>query len=96
MGDGVAGTLSTPDPVPGVDTTTVELLVGGMHCQSCAALIAETLTCDPAVHEAVVDFDTARASVTYDPTTLSAAQLCAAVAGAGYRAIPATLDDAGA
>jgi len=96
MGDGVAGPLSTPAPVPTADTTTVELLVGGMHCQSCATLSAETLTGDPAVREAVVDLDTARASVTYDPTTLTAAQLCAAVAGAGYRAIPATLDDAGA
>ena len=96
MGDGVAGPLSTPDPVPTADTTTVELLVGGMHCQSCAALIAETLTGDPAVREAVVDLDTARASVTYDPSALTAAQLCAAVAGAGYRATPAPPGDAGA
>jgi len=66
-----------------------------MHCQSCAARITETLIGDPAVHEAVVDLDTARASVTYDPTTLTTAQLCAAVAGAGYHATPATPGDAG-
>ena len=96
MGDGVAGPVSTPGPGPTAATTTIELLLGGMHCQSCAALVAETLTGDPAVREAVVDLDTARASVTYDPTAVTADQLCAAVAGAGYSATPATPGDGGA
>jgi len=44
------------------------------------------LTGDPAVRHATVDLDAARASVTYDPATLTVDDLCAAVTGVGYRA----------
>ncbi|HLN41089.1 MAG TPA: heavy metal-associated domain-containing protein [Acidimicrobiales bacterium] len=95
MEDGAAGSMSVPEPpvtelpVPEPGPTrsaTVELVVGGMHCQSCAELIEETLTGDPAVRHATVDLDAARASVTYDPATLTVDDLCAAVTGVGYRA----------
>ncbi len=59
-----------------------------MHCQSCVALIEETLGRDPAVHRITVDLDAARASVSFDGSALSVDDLCTAVAGVGYRAIP--------
>jgi len=90
MEDGAAGSVSVgalsvrePDPT---GSATVELVVGGMHCQSCAALIEETLTADPAVRRVTVDLDAARASVTYDPATLTVDDVCAAVTGVGYSA----------
>ncbi len=80
--------MATPEPARSGDFRTVELLVGGMHCQSCAALIEETLTGDLSVEHAKVDLEGARASVTYDPTTLTVGDLCAAVTGIGYTATP--------
>lgn len=65
---------------------TVELEVSGMHCQSCAALIEETLVRDPGVRRASVDLDLGRASVAYDPGAVSVDQLCEAVSSAGYAA----------
>ena len=72
---------------------TVELEVGGMHCQSCAALIEETLERDPGVHQAAVDLNAARASVVYDPQAVSVDEVCAAVTSAGYTAVPLTSGD---
>jgi copper chaperone CopZ len=76
---------------PGADgarEATVLLEVGGMHCQSCAGLIEETLARDFRVHRATVDLDAGRASVVYDPQGVSVADLCAAVTAAGYAALP--------
>lgn len=79
---------STPEPGAAVGSTEVELVVSGMNCQSCVALIEETLGRDPAVHRITVDLDAARASVSFDGTALSVDDLCTAVAGVGYRATP--------
>ena len=83
----------SPERAPRKPSAEVELDVGGMHCQSCAALIEETLRGDPGVRSAQVDLDAARASVTFDGATLSVDDLCAAVAGAGYRATPLSSGD---
>jgi len=72
---------------------TVVLEVVGMHCQSCAALIEETLVRDPGIHRAVVDLDAGRASVVYDPGTVSVSAVCAAVVGVGYAAVPVPAGD---
>jgi copper chaperone CopZ len=77
-------TLSQPDPEPG--PTTVELAVVGMHCQSCVALIEDTLGRDPGVEAVTVDLDAGRASVVYDERAVSVDGLCAVVAAAGYSA----------
>ncbi len=74
---------------PSEGVATVELVVEGMHCPSCVALIEETLRDDPAVHAAAVDLDAARASVTYDPSATSVDDVCTAVARAGYAATAA-------
>ena len=93
MGKGAAEPPTAPEPAPKADSARVEWLVGGMHCPSCAALIEETLVRDPGVHRATVDLADARASVTYDGTTLSVADLCAAGAGAGHTARPLASGD---
>jgi len=86
MQDGVARPTSVPETASGTGSITVDLVVEGMHCPSCAALIEETLTGDPDVRTTTVDLEGARATVTYDPTTLTVDDLCAAVNGLGYRA----------
>jgi P-type Cu+ transporter len=85
MHAGAQGSRSTPEPAAG-GSIEVELAVSGMHCQSCVALIEESLGRDPAVHRVTVDLDGARASVRFDGSALSVDDLCTAVAGVGYRA----------
>ncbi len=88
---GTAEPSSQPGPDPG--PRTVVLDVAGMHCQSCASLIEETLVRDPGIHRAVVDLDAGRASVVYDPGTVSLSDVCATVVGAGYAAVPVPAGD---
>ncbi|MGH9006259.1 MAG: heavy-metal-associated domain-containing protein [Acidimicrobiales bacterium] len=66
--------------------TMVELEVGGMHCQSCVALIEETLASEPWVKSVRVDLDAGRALVVFDGSAITVDELCAAVVGAGYPA----------
>jgi Cu+-exporting ATPase len=80
-------TSPASDPArAGVQTTTVELAVTGMHCGSCAALIEESLAGTPGVTRATVDLDSAVARVDFDTASVSVGELCAVVAGAGYGA----------
>jgi copper chaperone CopZ len=90
--DGVEVGL-TPKPTPTGEDATAALTLEGMHCRSCALLIEETLVGEPGVHQATVDLDAGRAMVRFDPSTISVETLCAAVAGAGYRATPLAADD---
>jgi copper chaperone CopZ len=88
MHAGTQGSRSSPEPAATGGSIEVELAVSDMHCQSCVALIEETLGRDPAVHRITVDLDAARASVSFDGTALSLEDLCTAVAGVGYHATP--------
>jgi Cu+-exporting ATPase len=78
--------VSTTD---GAGTTSVVLLVEGMHCGSCSALIEETLQEQAGVTGATVDLESARAVVDFDPSAIDVHALTAAVAEAGYAATPA-------
>jgi copper chaperone CopZ len=73
-----------------VSGTVVELEVGGMHCQSCVALIEETLAADLRVEAVHVDLEASRACVAFDGTAMTVDELCALVVGAGYSANPRT------
>lgn len=66
----------------------VELAVEGMHCESCVALIEETLGEDPRVRQVHVDLESGRASVVFDPAAVSLEELCATVVELGYQASP--------
>jgi copper chaperone CopZ len=87
---GVTSTDSDPRSHAAGDptTTSVELVVEGMHCGSCVALIEETLAEHTGVTSASVDLESARAVVGFDPTQTDVAALTAAVAEAGYGATP--------
>ncbi len=71
---------------------TVELAVGGMHCNACATRIERALANQSAVLSASVNLATNRAFVTYDATEATAADLCAAVDTVGYSASEADAD----
>ena len=76
-----------PDGAP--EGATAVLVVEGMHCGSCVALIEETLVEDLGVAGASVDLASSLATVTYDPARFTVDDLCDAVVAAGYRAVPA-------
>src|SRR5215470_3405217 len=76
-----ASTAATPATAP----ARVELAVGGMTCASCAARVEKKLNRLDGV-SASVNFATETAAVSYDPATVSAADLVATVEATGYTA----------
>jgi P-type Cu+ transporter len=81
-------TTSEPSNTHDAQVAVAQLTVEGMHCGSCVALIEETLTEREGVTAALVDLDSARAVIEYDPSTLDVEQIQAAIAEAGYSATP--------
>jgi len=71
-------------PEPAAPGRTVELLIEGMTCASCAARIEKRLNRMTGV-TATVNFATERAKVTY-PDTVTPGELLAGVEASGYRA----------
>jgi Cu+-exporting ATPase len=80
----------TPDPLPDATPTpgSVDLVVTGMHCGSCVALIEESLSEREGVTSASVDLESGRAVVRFDPGVVSVDDLSAIVAEVGYSATP--------
>ena len=74
----------------GHELEEAEFEVAGMTCGSCAARVQRTLSREPGVDRAAVNFATGRASVTYAPSRVRTDQLAAAVTGIGYTLSPAT------
>ncbi len=67
----------------------VELPVTGMTCANCAMTIERTLRRKvPGVLQAAVNFATERASVDFDPQTVTIDSLISAIRKAGYDALP--------
>jgi copper-transporting P-type ATPase V len=66
----------------------LELDVSGMTCGSCAARVQRTLSRQPGVSEALVNYATGRATVALDAGAVDAEQLAAAVQSIGYGAAP--------
>ena len=67
----------------------IELPVTGMTCANCAMTIERTLKRKvPGVLQATVNFATERASVDFDPQTVTIDTLIAAIRKAGYDALP--------
>lgn len=65
-----------------------QFTVEGMHCGSCVSLIEETLAERDGVKAALVDLDSARAVVEYDPSALDVEDIRVAIDEAGYSATP--------
>ena len=73
----------------GVDgTTSLSLLVDGLHCAACVWLIEQVLARDPAVVSARVNLTSRRLSVRWTGGGEIAARLIQAVQRVGYRAVP--------
>lgn len=64
------------------------LKITGMTCDSCATHVKDALEKVPGVQSAIVSYATGAAQLALDPGTASDA-LAAAVAGLGYKAVPA-------
>jgi len=65
----------------------ISLSLSGMHCASCANIIERSLKKVPGVKEGNVNFAAEKASVLFDETKATAADLIAAVKAAGYKAV---------
>ncbi len=80
----------------------IELAISGMTCASCARRVERSLAKVRGVTSASVNLATERATVSYDPASVSSADLVGAVDRAGYgaeevtRAAPAVTEDADA
>ncbi|MFO0688558.1 MAG: heavy metal translocating P-type ATPase [Myxococcota bacterium] len=64
----------------------LELEVGGMSCDNCAAGIRKALLATPGVHAPEVSFALGAARLEFDPGATSAEQIVAVVVDAGYEA----------
>jgi len=71
----------------------VLIRIDGMHCHKCEQAIQKSVMSNPGVHEVEVDFLSGQASVLYDRTAVTVAQLMDAVTAAGYRASGFTLGE---
>ncbi|MCE5314162.1 MAG: heavy metal translocating P-type ATPase [Armatimonadota bacterium] len=65
-----------------------DFAVGGIHCPSCMIAIEKVLRNADGVMEVATNFDSARATVAYDPRTLSAEDIAEKVGRLGYSATP--------
>ena len=100
------GSIKSADSVPSAADATREvipaqtgksqrigLVISGMHCSSCAAIIERQLKKVPGVTEAKVNFASEKASVLYDPGSANTQDLINAVEKAGYKGMPADSED---
>jgi len=69
------------------EVVTLTLPIGGMTCASCAAKIEKNVSVLKGVSEALVNFASQRAKVTYDPSQIAPADIEKAVADSGYEVI---------
>lgn len=65
-----------------MQTTTLE--IGGISCGGCVRTLTTVLSAIPGVHSAVVDQQTARATVDYDATATGPDEFRQAIEDAGY------------
>lgn len=91
----------TLSPIPQAANTSItadnsksqeraNLILSGMHCSSCAAIIERQLKKTPGVSQAQVNFAAEKASITYDPIQVKTEDLLQAVEKAGYKGILST------
>jgi P-type Cu+ transporter len=88
--DSTNGSSATPAENAG---DQMDFRVSGMSCASCVARIDKVLNTMPGVENAVVSFGTERATVDFDPSLVTSADLQKAVADAGYGLVPRQSSD---
>jgi Cu2+-exporting ATPase len=72
----------------GVREADSSFRISGMHCAACAGIIEQALTAVAGVVESSVSSAGERARVRWDPSRTTASALVAAIARAGYGAVP--------
>ena len=68
--------------------TAVHFRISGMTCESCASGMAASFRNLPGTKDAVVEYPSGKASVTFDPAKVSVDHLAALVREAGYHFLP--------
>ncbi len=71
-------------------SSSVQLLIGGIHCAACVWLIEHYLRQLPAVSAVRVSLSEQQASICWNPEQLKLSEICAAIAAIGYAAQPFT------
>lgn len=74
-------------------TERTSLVISGMHCSSCAAIIERQLKKVPGVAEAKVNFASEKASILYNTGSAKTDDLIKAVEKAGYKGMLASSED---
>jgi copper chaperone len=69
-----------------MSTTTVTFAVDGMTCNGCVKSVTHAIQQAPGVANVDVSLGDRRATVEYDPSTGSPAQIVDAIVGAGFEA----------
>ncbi|MBI2994374.1 MAG: heavy metal translocating P-type ATPase [Gammaproteobacteria bacterium] len=67
---------------------TASLILDGIHCPACCWLIEKRLSAMPGMRQAIVNFASQRATVSWDAAQLRLSAILKAVARLGYRAHP--------
>jgi len=82
-------------PIEGIGKSgeRTNLVIQGMHCSSCAAIIERQLKKVPGVSDAKVNFAAEKASIVHDSSIAKISDLIAGVEKAGYKAISADQED---
>ncbi len=84
--DAVNGIGFTATPPDSAATAQASLPVKGMTCAACQSFVQRTLESQPGVRSASVNLMMERATVDYDPLTVSPQSLVDAINGTGYEA----------
>ena len=85
--------VSVPIEALGKSGERTNLVIQGMHCSSCAAIIERQLKKVPGVSDAKVNFAAEKASIVHDSSIAKISDLIAGVEKAGYKAISADQED---
>jgi len=72
-------------------TRTITLDITGMSCANCSATIEDTLSEFDGVDDASANYATDEATIAYDATAVSLAELYDAIDDAGYEAVSETV-----
>jgi len=72
-----------------MSTTTATFAVDGMTCNGCVKSVTNAIRQAPGVANVDVSLGDKRATVEYDPSACSPAQIVAAIVDAGFDAKPA-------
>ena len=80
----VAPVVPAKAVVVGVDTKTVA--ISGMVCAGCASKLSKTLTANPAVTAANVDYEKGEATITFLKGKITEAELTTLIEKAGFKA----------